>query len=123
MSRKRFTERMVIETLHFCGIDVLCYRCKTTLQPGEKIEREHIEEIALGGLDDPVNCAYSHKACHAIVTNGTKATSAGSSKHRIAKTIRLAQGKRPSRHPMQKGRGFDKTLTRHMNGRTERRTP
>lgn len=87
-ARRRFSEREVIETLHCCGIDVLCYRCHKKLEPGQKIQREHITEIALGGADSPENCAYSHAECHAIVTDGTPATSAGSSKQRIAKVKR-----------------------------------
>lgn len=115
MSRKRFSESEVIETLYSCGIDVPCYRCKEPLH-GHKIEREHITEIALGGADEPSNCAYSHAKCHKVVTDGTKATSAGSSKQRIAKVKRILEPK-PSRHPMPKtpkrkwpSRGFQKRV-------------
>lgn len=100
MSRKRFTEREVLETLYCCGVVIPCFRCRNPLRPPEKIEREHILEIALGGTDDPGNCAYSHKLCHDIVTNGTKATTAGSSKQRIAKVARILADK-PSKRPMQ----------------------
>lgn len=100
MTRRKFSEADVIETLYYCGIDVLCYRCKEPLH-GHKIEREHLTEIALGGADEPVNCAYSHADCHKIVTDGTKATSVGSSKQRIAKVKRILNPK-PSRHPMPK---------------------
>jgi len=99
MSRKRFTESQVIETLWYSGIRVPCSRCHELLGPLHKIEREHILEMALGGEDEPSNCTYSHKACHAVITNGTKATTAGSSKQRIAKVARL-QNPRKSKHPM-----------------------
>lgn len=89
VARKKFSEREIIETLYHSGILVGCYRCKTVLAPGELVEREHINELALGGEDAPSNCAYSHKGCHAIATNGTKATTAGSSKHKIAKVKRI----------------------------------
>lgn len=98
MSRKRFSESMVIETLARQGFPVECYRChdlvcvydgKNVFWFGGPIEREHVTEISLGGADDPSNCVYSHKACHKIITNGTKATSAGSSKHRKAKVDRI----------------------------------
>ncbi len=114
MTRKRFSERQVIETLWYGGMAITCYRCNKVLDPLDKIEREHILEIALGGEDEPSNCAYSHRECHAKVTNGTKATSAGSSKQRIAKLKRLANPQ-PSKRPM-KSRGFDKTRTRKFGG-------
>ncbi len=56
---------------------------------GKAIEREHLHERELDGADDPFNCRYSHKCCHDIITNGTKATTAGSSKQRIAKVKRI----------------------------------
>lgn len=102
MSRKRFNEKDVIETLAWQGWFVSCFRCarpflEQVVQSGTSgmfkwnaiPEREHIHEIALGGDDAPNNCRYSCKECHAVVTNGTKATSAGSSKHKIAKVRRL----------------------------------
>lgn len=91
MSRRRFTEWEVIATLIEQGIVILCFRCKLPLPlPTKKnvVQREHIHEIELGGPDIPANCRFSHYDCHSIVTNGTKATSAGSSKHRIAKARR-----------------------------------
>lgn len=93
MPRRRFTERDVLEVLWHCGILVPCHRCREPLVPDTQIEREHLIEIAIGGADEPKNCAYSHKACHAIVTNGTPATTAGSSKQRIAKVRRLSSPK------------------------------
>lgn len=104
MSRKRFNEREVIETLIYQGFAISCYRCRQpfSVDPTSALEREHIVEIALGGADVPFNCAYSHKACHAEITNGTKATTAGSSKQRIAKVKRLANPK-PSKRPMKSG--------------------
>jgi hypothetical protein len=89
MSRKKFSESMVIATLWNCGIMVPCYRCKIALLPTDKIEREHVTEISLGGADDPTNCVYSHKACHAVVTNGRKHLRMGSSKHLKAKVDRI----------------------------------
>ncbi len=99
MTRRRFSERDVIETLAWQGILVPCFRCGApfftpSLDDGmfnltDKIEREHLHEVALGGPDTPKNCRYSCSACHNKITNGTKATSAGSSKQRIAKVKRL----------------------------------
>ncbi len=109
MSRKRFSEREVIETLAWQGIYVRCFRCGYpfyTPAPNDgmwnltdDIEREHIHEISLGGPDVPKNCRYSCGPCHDKVTNGTKATSAGSSKQRIAKVKRILADK-PTKRPM-----------------------
>lgn len=111
MTRKKFTEREVLETLAWQGIFIRCFRCKLpffvrtdgslsdavfaassgmrVMHMALKPEREHIHEIALGGADKPFNCRYSCSECHNIITNGTRATSAGSSKHRIAKIDRI----------------------------------
>lgn len=91
MARKRFTEREVIACLLLQGTAIVCCRCGKliTISDVPKVEREHFTEIALGGADDVSNCGYSHGDCHATITNGTKATTAGSSKQRIAKTKRL----------------------------------
>lgn len=104
MSRKRFSERQVIETLWYSGITITCFRCHRLLDPADKIEREHILEIALGGKDEPSNCAYSHKECHAKITNGTKATTAGSSKQRIAKVARILSPRKSRRTMPKSGR-------------------
>lgn len=87
--RRQFREMEVLEVLLMQGIKIRCFRCGEPitfeqLRAG-KIEKEHLHELELGGADMPENCRYSHKDCHAVITNGTPATSAGSSKHRIAK--------------------------------------
>lgn len=91
MSRKRFTERQVIETLIRTGHEIRSYRTKEliTLETVKQLEREHFTPIALGGADDPTNCGYSLSHEHSKQTNGTKATSYGSDKHAIAKVRRL----------------------------------
>lgn len=92
MSRHRFTERQVIEALIRTGHEIRCYRTKSviTLETVGRLEREHVTPLKLGGADDPTNAAYSLKEAHAIQTNGTPATSAGSDQNMIAKA-------RPSR--------------------------
>jgi hypothetical protein len=86
--RRRYTERQVLECAIRQGAVIPCYRCKTpfTVETVKTAEREHIHELKLGGADTIENCAYSCRACHALVTNGNGHTSAGSSKNRIAKT-------------------------------------
>lgn len=89
--RRQFREIEVIETLLIQGVIIPCYRCKIpfTLEDvrARNIEKEHLHEVILDGPDMPDNCRFSHAAapCHHTVTNGTKATSAGSSKHKAAK--------------------------------------
>lgn len=87
MKRRRFSEKDVIRTLLHQGIEINDYRTgePITLDNVDQIEREHLHEIALGGPDDPANCRYSLGESHAVVTNGNRATSAGSSKNRCAK--------------------------------------
>lgn len=141
MTRKRFSEREVLEALAWQGIFVTCHRCKeqffvynlntlsdafTAAALGQRVmhmakkpEREHIHEYKLGGPDTPANCRYSCSECHSKITNGTKATSAGSSKQRIAKVKRLLNPK-PSKRPMQEnGR---KMQSRPFPKRPEART-
>jgi hypothetical protein len=99
MTRKTFSERMVLTVLLKQGAEILCPRCEKPIMLGHKIDREHFHELALGGADDVENCFYSHAECHAIATNGTKATSAGSSKHRIAKSKRMIKARTEPAEP------------------------
>ncbi len=110
MRRRKFSETEVLATAQIAlfqrNIYLLCYRCGNPLFGPimnedrrivgaiaiGQIEREHYLELALGGEDGPRNCVYSHKDCHKKATNGTKATTAGSSKHRIAKVRRIQAG-------------------------------
>lgn len=92
MTRRRFTEREVIASLIHQGVEICCYRCGEafTLDDARKgsvgnIEKEHLHEVELDGPDEPSNCRFSHQSCHDRITNGNGATTAGSSKHRIAK--------------------------------------
>jgi hypothetical protein len=64
-----------------------CAKCGGIL--GADVEWNHIMPHALGGGDGPDNIEAVHEACHAEITNGTKATTAGSTKHVVAKAKRL----------------------------------
>jgi 5-methylcytosine-specific restriction endonuclease McrA len=110
MSRKRFTERQVVETLLLQGAVIRCPRCKQCLllEDVPAVEREHFLEIALGGADTPANCFYSHGPCHSVVTNGRKLNRAGSSKNKIAKAKRMAAGGRKRKGPAIPSRPFPK---------------
>ncbi len=108
MTRRRATEGQVLKVLLGQGAVIPCFRCRTAFVVGEKIEREHVLELALGGSDEPENWRYSHLDCHKIITNGSKATSAGSSKHRIAKVRRLRGENKPRIKRKIPSRGFEK---------------
>ncbi len=75
MSRKRFTERQVIEALIRTGHTILCYRTKEviTLETVKRLEREHPTPLKLGGADDPTNAAYSLSEAHKAQTKKDKA--------------------------------------------------
>lgn len=102
MARKTTTYKdaieIIIRQLDGKGLPgVPCFRCKVPFtiedvrsKPSapNAIQKEHIHERGLGGQDIPENCRFSHKSCHDIITNGTKATKKDSSKFRIAKTKR-----------------------------------
>lgn len=132
MSRKRFNEREVIETLLWQGVSIRCFRCQEPLAlvaaaddkivwPHGPCEREHLHEFKLGGADKPENCRYSHKCCHAVVTNGTPATTAGSSANRIAKTKptrtdKFVVNKKPLDEPRTKNRYRARDINADLEG-------
>ena len=56
---------------------------------GEAVVWDHTLAHALEGSDGPENIRCLRADCDKIVTNGTKATTAGSTKHTVAKVKRL----------------------------------
>ena len=93
-ARKRFTERQVLAVIIAQGGIIPCYRCKEALDDAYICEREHVTPIALGGHDTVCNSVYSHSFCHKRKTFGTKATTAGSDIHAIAKVKRILKNLR-----------------------------
>ena len=91
MTRRRLTERQVIFVLIEQGVTIPCHQCRVAFRDGDEIEREHLHALALGGTDTLDNMRFSHKDCHKTETNGTKATTAGSTKHVVAKVKRIAK--------------------------------
>lgn len=89
--RRQFREIEVVECLILQEATIPCYRCGIpfTIEDvrAKNIQKEHLHEFNLDGPDVPGNCRFSHAAapCHHTVTNGPPATSAGSSKNRLAK--------------------------------------
>lgn len=96
MTRRTCTAKQALEVAIQQGAVIPCYRCEIpfTLEEARErgaIEREHVHPLALGGTDEIENWAWSHKACHALQTNGPAHMGAGD-KHGIAKAKRLARG-------------------------------
>lgn len=118
--RKRLTERQTLAVAIQQGAIIPCYRCRLAFDADtiKTAEREHVHELELGGSDEIENMRYSHKACHAAITNGSGATTAGSSKQRIAKVKRLRGETRTGPRAKIASRGFQKhpTLKKKMDG-------
>lgn len=75
MTRRTCTAKQALETAIQQGAVIPCYRCKIsfTMEDAKErgaIEREHVVPLYLGGADEIENWAWSHKACHALQTNG-----------------------------------------------------
>lgn len=89
--RRPLREMEVLEELIVYQHAIIpCFRCRIAFTADDvrarNIENEHLVEHELGGEDEPPNRRFSHKdPCHRTVTNGNGATTAGSSKNRIAK--------------------------------------
>lgn len=70
----------------------ICPACGERLGDLDGLDWDHIHPLALGGSDnDNGNFQVLHRSCHRKKTSGTKATSAGSDIHEIAKTKRLTK--------------------------------
>lgn len=155
-NRRAFSLVDTLKMLIHQGVEVRCYRSgvRFTLENVGRAQKEHLHELALAkthaekrALDVPDNCRVSLSEAHAVITNGTKATSAGSSKHRVAKAVRMEKARLaepPSLKAHRAGvealreagwtvgptiggpskmqsRGFDKTLSKKFNGKTVKR--
>ena len=115
---------------HWHGDGVVCPLCGWNLWEHEKRILEHMVPhatmTALGKDPDAIdNLAWVHAECAARKTNGTKATTAGSDKHMIAKgerfdKINRGERSRKRKGPPLKSRGFDRTFRKRMNGKVER---
>lgn len=114
------------------GLGVRCPLCSLVLTSDEPRILEHLTPhatmVALGKDPDAIeNLAYVHKPCADKKTYGTKATTAGSDAHAIAKgkrfdRVNAGERSRKRRGPKMKSKGFDKTKTRKFSGATVPRT-
>lgn len=90
--RPPITERMKWQALLF-HFGARCARCGKMILITDKIEWDHSHPLGLGGPHHYTNIKPLHIDCHLFKTSGTKATSAGSDIHKIAKAKRIAKGK------------------------------
>lgn len=83
---------MKIDAL-FHGEFIICGICHGQMMAGDQIDWDHGIPLKLGGPHHYTNLFVVHRECHRKKTFGTKATSAGSDIHKIAKAKRIAKGK------------------------------
>ena len=85
------------------------------IEAGERIDIDHVHQLATGGADDESNMRPLHPWCHAIKTRedakvrGKIRRLNGTTKKRAGKPIR--------------SRGFDRSKTRKFNGTVIPRAP
>lgn len=77
------TKVAVLQDQAICGCG-----CGASLA-GEDIQWDHVLAYALKGSDGPENIRAVLEDCHTQITNGTKATTAGSTKNVVAKSKRI----------------------------------
>lgn len=119
--RRSETPAMVRRILFRQGV-VPCCLCGKRLKPEDKVIREHMHALALGGPDEEDNMGYAHEECAARKTNGNGATTYGSDKHAIAKVKRLT-GETGQGRPKRKiqSAGFRKDIKRTFKGEVRAR--
>ncbi|MBO6542342.1 MAG: hypothetical protein JJ939_11495 [Alphaproteobacteria bacterium] len=97
MRRKAETPAMVRRIMIAQGV-IPCCLCGRRLAPGDKLIREHLHALALGGPDDEKNMGYAHEECAKFKTTGRKHMADGDSQ-KITKQNRLARGGKTKRGP------------------------
>lgn len=113
--------QMLLAQAEDLGEPILCALCLLPILCHHKTIREHMHALGLGGADTPDNWRLVHKECADRKTNGTKATSAGSDTQLMAKHRRLTGKNKPKPKRKVQSRGFDKTLTKRLDGTVVRR--
>lgn len=101
--RKAITDKMKWQSLLYWSTDAYCPECSEPILATDNIEWDHRHPIALGGTHTFDNIRAVHRECHRLKTSGSKATSAGSDIHMIAKANRIARGGKVVRRPMRAG--------------------
>ena len=92
-----------------------CAKCCKRFEAGERIDIDHVHQLATGGADDESNMRPLHPWCHAIKTREDA---------KVRGKIRRLNGTTPKRagKPI-RSRGFDRSKTRKFNGTVIPRAP
>ena len=99
MKRRAITDKMKWQSLLYWGRHI-CPECKEVVSHGAEIEWDHRHALVHLGPHEPQNIRAIHASCHKLKTaRDIKAN---------AKVKRIAKGGKTVRHPMKKGRGFQK---------------
>jgi hypothetical protein len=88
-----------------------CDNCYEALRPGQDIHFDHRHAHGLGGEHSYKNLYPMHAECHREKTFGSKATTAGSDIHKIAKVKRIAKGGKKRRGRKLKSRPFPSVVS------------
>jgi len=88
IARRKLT---TLDKLKIVVAQAKCPRCGEKLGELDGLDFDHAHPLALGGADTLDNLRALHRDCHRVKTSGTKATSAGSDIHAIAKAKRIAR--------------------------------
>ncbi len=115
MKRKAVTDKMKWQAL-FYRFPIPCSACNIALFWDEEIDWDHVHPIALGGQHTHQNLRPLHVSCHQEKTSGSKATTAGSDIHAIAKVKRLQKGPRKRKGRKMQSKPFPK-IHRPMRSR------
>jgi hypothetical protein len=90
MPRRALSQENFVRMLLAQGAVIPCGCCKKPITDAKNIRREHLNEYKISDDDSVGNQQLWHAyPCSHKKTNGTKATTLGSSKHIIAKAKRL----------------------------------
>lgn len=108
--------RILIAQAAEAGKPIVCALCPDPILPGQKVQREHLHALALGGEDDESNIRFAHHECSMRKTNGRGATTLGSDRHAIAKQRRLTGKNKPRPKAKIRNAGFDRRRKRKLNG-------
>lgn len=113
--RKSLTKKQRLEVL--VAFNGRCAKCREKISGA--FEVDHVKARGLGGLNDLSNYEPLHPACHAGKTPGDV--------RRIAKAKRQAKAcvprdpDKPRKPSKLKSRGFNKTMTKGLDGKTRAR--
>jgi hypothetical protein len=119
-ARRSITDRMKWKAL-LDRYSIPCTKCRLRIKADQSIEWDHYWPLALDGPHGFEAIRPLHKECHALKSFGSKATSAGSDIHAIAKAKRIARGGKTKSGRKLQSRPFDKTRSKGFDGTVRER--